>query len=142
MWEKPVSHGEILKSIWKNLDLGTLDRKHPFHLPTFSTIADNAPSLRVVVLRRFWRKPPQLAFHSHIGSPKSNKSAQIRMFIGCFIIRKKSSKSASKARQRFTRAAICTRNNGSRPSFFRAVVTLAKPRQRKAKDRLPVCLKV
>ena len=70
MWEKPVSHGEILKKIWKNLDLGTLDRKHPFHSPTFSTISDNSPSLRVVVLRRFWRKPPALAFHSHIGSPK------------------------------------------------------------------------
>ena len=75
IWEKPVSHGEILKKIWKNLDLGTLDRKHPFHLPTFSTIAVDAPSLRVVVLRRFWRKPPALAFHSHIGSPKI---AQIR----------------------------------------------------------------
>jgi len=26
--------------------------------------------LRVVVLRRFWRKPPCLAFHTHTGSPK------------------------------------------------------------------------
>ncbi len=70
MWEKPISHGEILKKIWKNLDLGTLDRKHPFHSPTFASIDDNTPSLRVVILRRFWRKPPQLAFHTHIGSPK------------------------------------------------------------------------
>ena len=70
MWEKPISHGEILKKIWKNLDLGTLDRKHPFHLPTFATVEDNAPSLRTVVLRRFWRKPARLAFHTHLGSPK------------------------------------------------------------------------
>ncbi len=70
MWEKPVSHGEILKRIWKNLDLGTLDRKHPFHTPVFGTVADNEPNLRMVVLRRFWRRPPRLAFHAHSGSPK------------------------------------------------------------------------
>jgi hypothetical protein len=73
IWDKPVSHGEILKRIWKNLDLGTLQRKHPFHLPVFGTICDREPSLRVVVLRRFWRRPPALAFHSHIGSPKINQ---------------------------------------------------------------------
>ena len=73
IWEKPVSHGEILKRIWKNLDLGTLQRKHPFHLPVFGSICDREPSLRIVVLRRFWRRPPMLAFHSHIGSPKINQ---------------------------------------------------------------------
>ncbi len=71
IWEKPVSHGEILKKIWKHLDLGTLERDHPFHTPVFSTVASGCvPNLRVVVLRRFWRKPPQLAFHTHMGSPK------------------------------------------------------------------------
>lgn len=70
IWEKPVSHGEILKNIWKNLDLGTLQRRHPFHQPVFATICDREPSLRTVVLRRFWRRPPMLAFHSHKGSPK------------------------------------------------------------------------
>ncbi len=70
IWNKPVSHGEILKTIWKNLDLGMLERKHPFHTPIFGTLDNNEPSLRMVVLRRFWRKPPALAFHSHIGSPK------------------------------------------------------------------------
>ena len=73
IWEKPVSHGEILKRIWKNLDLGTLQRKHPFHLPVFGTICDRSPEMRMVVLRRFWRRPPMLAFHSHIGSPKINQ---------------------------------------------------------------------
>ena len=70
IWEKPISHGEILKNIWKNLDLGTLQRRHPFHQPVFGTICDNAPDLRMVVLRRFWRRSPMLAFHSHNGSPK------------------------------------------------------------------------
>lgn len=70
MWEKPISHGEILKSIWKNLDLGTLQRRHPFHLPVFGTMDGNEPNMRIVVLRRFWRKPPALAFHTHLGSPK------------------------------------------------------------------------
>ena len=70
IWEKSASHGEILKRIWKNLDLGTLERRHPFHLPVFGTVCDREPRLRTVVLRRFWRRPPMLAFHSHKGSPK------------------------------------------------------------------------
>jgi len=70
IWEKPISHGEILKNIWKHLDLGTLERSHPFHTPVFGTICDDEPNLRVVVLRRFWRKQPRLAFHTHLGSPK------------------------------------------------------------------------
>lgn len=67
---KPLSHGEILKLIWKNLDLGTLDRNHPFHTPVFATVNDGFPEARMVVLRRFWRKPPGIAFHAHAGSPK------------------------------------------------------------------------
>jgi hypothetical protein len=71
IWDKPQSHGEILKKIWKHLDLGVLEREHPFHTPVFGTVADGCtPNLRVVVLRRFWRKPPALAFHTHIGAPK------------------------------------------------------------------------
>ena len=70
IWEKPVSHGEILKKIWKHLDLATLERSHPFHTPVFGTICDGEPNTRVVVLRRFWRKPPRLAFHTHSGAPK------------------------------------------------------------------------
>ncbi|HEX9960403.1 MAG TPA: pyridoxamine 5'-phosphate oxidase family protein [Pyrinomonadaceae bacterium] len=71
IWEKPISHGEILKKIWKHLDLGMLEREHPFHTPVFGTISGGAPHLRVVVLRRFGRKNPRgLAFHAHVGSPK------------------------------------------------------------------------
>lgn len=71
IWEKPASHGEILKNIWKHLDMGVLDRRHPFHTPILATVGENCvPGVRVVVLRRFWRKPPRLAFHTHIGAPK------------------------------------------------------------------------
>jgi pyridoxamine 5'-phosphate oxidase len=70
LWEKPVSHGDILKKVWKHLDLGVLQSKHPFHTPVFGTVSDGAPEMRVVVLRRFWRKPPRLAFHAHAGSRK------------------------------------------------------------------------
>lgn len=72
IWDKPVSHGEILKKIWKHLDLGTLEREHPFHTPVFGTVGNGCfPHLRVIVLRRFWRKNPRaLAFHTHSDSPK------------------------------------------------------------------------
>ena len=71
IWKNPISHGEILKKVWNHIDLGTIDSKHPFHTPVFGTIDDSGlPSLRVVVLRRFWRKPASLAFHTHQGSPK------------------------------------------------------------------------
>lgn len=70
IWEKPTSHGDILKKIWKHLDLGVIDSEHPFHTSVFGTIDEDQPSLRTVVVRRFWRKPPALAFHAHLGSPK------------------------------------------------------------------------
>ena len=65
-----TSHGEILKKIWKHLDLGVIDRDHPFHTPVFATVSENKPATRIVILRRFWRKPRGLAFHAHLGSPK------------------------------------------------------------------------
>lgn len=70
IWDKRVSHGEILKLVWKHLDLGTLERRHPFHIAAFGTTENGGPRLRTVVLRRFWRRPPALAFHAHRGAPK------------------------------------------------------------------------
>jgi pyridoxine/pyridoxamine 5'-phosphate oxidase len=71
LWNEKTSHGEILKKIWKHLDLGMLEREHPFHTPVFGTVKEGAAQLRVVVLRRFWRRNPRgLAFHAHVGSPK------------------------------------------------------------------------
>lgn len=76
LWEKPVSHGDILKKVWKHLDLGVLQSNHPFHIPVFGTVNGDAPEMRMVVLRRFWRRPPGLAFHAHAGSPKLEQIAQ------------------------------------------------------------------
>lgn len=71
IWDKPISHGEILKKIYKHLDLGVLERDHPFHTPVFGTVCDGVPRLRTIILRRFWRKNPRaLLFHTHAGSPK------------------------------------------------------------------------
>jgi pyridoxamine 5'-phosphate oxidase len=71
IWDEKINHGEILKKVWKHLDLGVLEREHPFHTPVFGTISGVEPQLRVVVLRRFGRKNPRgLSFHTHIGSPK------------------------------------------------------------------------
>jgi hypothetical protein len=71
LWNEKTSHGEILKKVWKHLDLGVLEREHPFHTPVFGTSAGGAVQLRVVVLRRFWRRNPRgLVFHTHAGSPK------------------------------------------------------------------------
>lgn len=65
--DKPVSHGDILKKAWKHLDLGTLDRNTRF---TRRFSARWLRVVRVVVLRRFWRRPPRPAFHTHTGAPK------------------------------------------------------------------------
>ena len=70
IWDKPISHGELLKKAWKHLDLGVIERKHPFHSPVFATIDGDFASPRTVILRRFWRHPARIAFHAHIGSPK------------------------------------------------------------------------
>ena len=70
IWNKSISHGEILKRVWKHLDLGVIQGKHPFHTPVFGTLNGDSPEVRVVVLRRFWRKPARIAFHTHFGSPK------------------------------------------------------------------------
>ena len=70
IWDEPVSHGSLLKKAWKHLDLGVIQRKHPFHTPVFATTNGECASVRTVILRRFWRKPAALAFHAHTGSPK------------------------------------------------------------------------
>lgn len=70
LWDEPVSRGEILERIFLNLEAGTKSRKHPFHLGVFATVHHLEPQARYVVLRRFWREGPRLAFHSHAKSPK------------------------------------------------------------------------
>ncbi len=70
IWDKPVSHGDILNRIWRHLGAAVKNRKHPFHLAVFGTAVKDEANLRTVTLRRFWKKPRGLAFHAHSGSPK------------------------------------------------------------------------
>ena len=70
IWDKPVSHGQILKKIWKQLEAGVSDRNHPFHTAVFATVYDEKPCTRSVILRRFWKKPARIAFHAYVDSPK------------------------------------------------------------------------
>ncbi len=70
IWDKPISHGELLKRIWRSLELGVNQRKHPFHTAVFATTDGVFPSVRTVILRRFWTSPARIAFHAHTGSPK------------------------------------------------------------------------
>ncbi len=81
IWDKPKSHGEILKKIWKHLDLGTLEREHPFHTPVFGTVASGCtPNLRIVVLRRFGVEIlADSLFIRILARQKSKKSKPIRM---------------------------------------------------------------
>lgn len=70
LWDEPITPEEILERIFLNFEAGTKSRKHPFHLGVFATVDDSSPQVRYVVLRRFWREGPKLAFHSHMSSPK------------------------------------------------------------------------
>jgi pyridoxine/pyridoxamine 5'-phosphate oxidase len=139
IWEKPVSHGEILKNIWKHLDLGVLQRRHPFHQPVFGTICDNAPDLRMVVLRRFWRRPPRLAFHAHNGSPKINQIKANPNVYWLFYHPEEKLQVRIKGLATFTKTTNSPKNNGFQPNFSRAAATSAKPRRAKAKNRPPAC---
>ena len=111
IWEKPISHGEILKRYWKHLDLGRLNANILFtrrFLQRSAKIVCRA--LRVVVLRRFWRKPPRLAFHTHIGSPKIEQINQIiRTFHGSFITREKTASSHQRQSENSHRRRISRR---------------------------------
>lgn len=70
LWEEPVTREEILERIFLNFEAGTRSRKHPFHTGVFATSGEEGPEARYVVLRRFWREEPRIAFHAHAASPK------------------------------------------------------------------------
>ncbi len=68
----------IFDSIWKNLKLGAIDRKHPFHLCTLSTINSkntSFPDSRIVVLREADQN--LLTLHSH-ADVRTNKCEDIK----------------------------------------------------------------
>jgi len=61
---------QIIKSEWKNINLGIQKAKHDYHSFVFSTVSKNSPDLRTVILRDFDEHKPSIWFHSDRRSKK------------------------------------------------------------------------
>ena len=61
---------QIIKSEWKNINLGIQKAKHDYHSFVFSTVSKNSPDSRTVILRDFDEHKPAIWFHSDKRSKK------------------------------------------------------------------------
>ena len=61
---------QIIKSEWKNINLGIQKAKHDYHSFVFSTVLKNSPNSRTVILRDFDENKPAIWFHSDKRSKK------------------------------------------------------------------------
>tara|TARA_B100001564_G_scaffold221189_1_gene186388 strand:- start:72 stop:650 length:579 start_codon:yes stop_codon:yes gene_type:complete len=61
---------EILDKIWDELILGLNSGKHPFHIFTVSTVKNNKPDSRSVVLRGVDKENKSISFHTDLRSKK------------------------------------------------------------------------
>ena len=61
---------QIIKSEWKNINLGIQKAKHDYHSFVFSTVLKNSPDSRTVILRDFDENKPAIWFHSDRRSKK------------------------------------------------------------------------
>jgi pyridoxamine 5'-phosphate oxidase len=61
---------DVLKSSWKCLDDGVRNFRSPFHHADLSTIDDNRPQSRMVILREFSETHRTLICHCDIRGPK------------------------------------------------------------------------
>ena len=61
---------QIIKSEWKNINLGIQKAKHDYHSFVFSTVLKNSPNSRTVILRDFDEDKPAIWFHSDRRSKK------------------------------------------------------------------------
>jgi len=61
---------EILDKIWNELILGLNSGKHPFHIFTVSTVKNNKPDSRSVVLRTVDKENKSISFHTDLRSKK------------------------------------------------------------------------
>ena len=68
---------EILDKIWNELILGLNSGKHPFHIFTVSTVKNNKPDSRSVVLRTVDKENKSISFHTDL---RSKKILQIKEF--------------------------------------------------------------
>ena len=60
----------ILDKIWNELILGLNSGKHPFHIFTVSTVKNNKPDSRSVVLRTVDKENKSISFHTDLRSKK------------------------------------------------------------------------
>tara|TARA_B100001250_G_scaffold406497_1_gene425648 strand:- start:1846 stop:2442 length:597 start_codon:yes stop_codon:yes gene_type:complete len=61
---------EIIHNEWKQLSDAVKDARHGYHLFTLSTVKDEHPELRTVVLRQSEEKEKIISFHTDKRSPK------------------------------------------------------------------------
>ena len=61
---------QIIKSEWRNINLGIQKAKHDYHSFVFSTVLKNSPDSRTVILRDFDENKPAIWFHSDRRSKK------------------------------------------------------------------------
>ena len=61
---------EILDKIWNELTLGLNSGKHPFHIFSVSTVKNNKPDSRTVVLRAVEKENKSISFHTDLRSKK------------------------------------------------------------------------
>tara|TARA_B100001057_G_scaffold167169_1_gene167874 strand:+ start:2069 stop:2647 length:579 start_codon:yes stop_codon:yes gene_type:complete len=61
---------EILDKIWDELTLGLNSGKHPFHIFSVSTVKNNKPDSRTVVLRAVDKENKSISFHTDLRSKK------------------------------------------------------------------------
>ena len=61
---------EILDKIWDELILGLNSGKHPFHIFSVSTVKNNKPDSRTVVLRAVEKENKSISFHTDLRSKK------------------------------------------------------------------------
>ena len=61
---------QIIKSEWRNINLGIQKAKHDYHSFIFSTVSKNSPDSRTVILRDFEEYKPAIWFHSDRRSKK------------------------------------------------------------------------
>ncbi|MFH2046031.1 MAG: pyridoxamine 5'-phosphate oxidase family protein [Pseudomonadota bacterium] len=61
---------DVLKSSWKELHKGVRNFRHPFYRPAFTTITNNKPEVRTIILRGFLEEDRTLISYCDARSPK------------------------------------------------------------------------
>ena len=95
----------IYEELWRLLEEGSSNRRHPFHTPVLATsMSSGDPDLRTVVLRRVDRGRRLVCCHTDARSPKVGRYAAPTEWRGCSTIRKLGSRSGHMVGARSIRA--------------------------------------